>query len=269
MTRSRLHGGVPVHVSHDELGPIEVVDDAGIRALHFGTPHRQSAMALADPHRLELAYTRSMLATLLFCGEPRRVLLIGLGGGSLVKFLWRHLPRCRIDAVEQRVAVACIARAWFGLPEDERLQVWIADGADYVAESSQSGETYDLILLDAYDGLGMASAMLNAAFLDRCAALLAPGGMCAANLWGSNRALLDYALERLGQSFAGPVLRLPVPGRGNVIGLGFPESASRPDWRKLKSRAEGLEAQLGVEFPALVRQLRRMNSGWAERLLGL
>jgi spermidine synthase len=225
-------------------------------------------MVLADPHRLELAYTRSMLAALLFCGEPRRVLLVGLGGGSLAKFLWRYLPQCCIDAVEQRAAVACVARGWFGVPEDERLQVWIADGADYVAEAAQRGDAYDLILLDAYDGLGMASAMLNAAFLDRSAALLAPGGACAANLWGSNRPLLDYSLERLGQSFAGPVLRLPVPGRGNVIGLAFPAPMPRPDWRKLQSRADSLEMLLGVEFPALVRQLRRTNSGWAERLLG-
>ncbi|HLF96698.1 MAG TPA: hypothetical protein VI457_06105 [Methylococcaceae bacterium] len=269
MTRSRLHGGVPVHVSHDEQGSIEVVDSAGVRALHFGTPHRQSAMALADPHRLELAYTRSMLAALLFCGQPRRVLLVGLGGGSLAKFLWRNFPQCRIDAVEQRAAVMRVAHGWFDLPEDDRLQIWVADGADYVAEAPQRGDSYDLILLDAYDGLGMASAMLNQAFLDRCAALLAPDGACAANLWGSNRPLLDYALDRFGQSFAGPVLRLPVPGRGNVIGLAFPGPMPRPDWRKLKSRAEGLEAQLGVEFPALVRQLRRMNGGWAERLLGL
>ena len=267
MTFYRWRGAAPVHISHDEQGPIEVVEEAGVRALHFGTPHRQSAMALADPHRLELAYTRAMLAALLFCDEPRRVLLIGLGGGSLAKFLWRHFPACRIDAVEHRAAVAQVARGWFGLPEDERLTVWIADGANYAA-ASPSDQAYDLILLDAYDGLGMASAMLNPAFLDRCAAMLAPGGACAANLWGSNRTLLEYALDRLGQSFAGPALRLPVPGRGNVIGLGFPEPMPRPDWRKLKSQAESLEARLGVEFPALVRLLRRANSGFLERLAG-
>lgn len=268
MTRSRLHGGVPVHVSHDEQGPIEVVDDAGVRALHFGTPHRQSAMALADPQRLELAYTRAMLAALLFCDEPRRVLLVGLGGGSLAKFLWRFFPQCRIDAVERRATVAHVAEGWFDLPADDRLNIRIADGADYVAEASRRDEAYDLILLDAYDGLGMASAMLNPAFLDRCATLLAPGGVCSANLWGSNRTLLEHALDMFRQAFAGMVLRLPVPGRGNVIGLAFPEPAPRPDWRKLKSRADSLEAVLGVEFPVLVRLLRRANSGWAERLLG-
>jgi spermidine synthase len=267
--RSRLHGGVPVHVSHDEHGAIEVVDDAGVRALHFGTPHRQSAMALADPHRLELAYTRAMLAALPFLSdEPRRVLLVGLGGGSLAKFLWRYLPQCRIDAVERRDAVARIAQGWFGLPADERLTVRIADGADYVVEAARRDDAYDLILLDAYDGVGMAAAMLNPAFLDRCAALLSPGGACAANLWGNNRPLLEHALDTLRQSFAGTMLRLPVPGRGNVIGLAFPEPAPRPDWRKLQSRADSLERVLGVEFPALVRLLRRANSGWAERLLG-
>lgn len=268
VTSRRLHGGVAVHVGHDEHGPIEVVDDHGVRALHFGTPHRQSAMALADPYRLELAYTRSMLAPLLFGGPPRRVLLVGLGGGSLAKFLWRNFPDCRIDAVEQRSAVARIAHGWFGLPEEQRLGVRIADGADYVTEAVRRDEAYDLILLDAYDGVGMASAMLNAAFLDRCAALLAPGGACVANLWGSNRPLLDYALDRLGQSFAGPLLRLPVPGRGNVIGLVFPAPMPRPDWRRLRSRADGLEARLGVEFPALVRLLQRANSSWVERLRG-
>jgi spermidine synthase len=269
VTRAYRHGGVLAHLSRDEHGPIEVVDAAGIRALHFGTHHRQSALALADPHRLELAYTRAMLAALpLLRGEPRRTLLVGLGGGSLAKFLWRHIPGCRVDAVERRPEVARVAHGWFGLPEDERLKVWIADGADYVAEAARRDDAYDLILLDAYDGRGMASAMLNAAFLDRCAALLAPGGLCAANLWGSDRPLLEYALERLSCSFAGPVLRLPVPGKGNVIGLAFPALAPRPDWPELRQRADALEARLGVEFAVLARQLRRMNSGWAERLLG-
>lgn len=266
--RPYRHAGVLAHVGHDEHGPIEVVDDGPIRALHFGTSHRQSAMSLADPQRLELPYTRAMLAALLFHDDPRRVLLIGLGGGSLAKFFWRHFPHCRIDAVEQRAAVARIAHGWFSLPEDERLKVWISDGADYAAEAVRRNDAYGLILLDAYDGLGMASAMLNPAFLDRCATLLAPGGVCAANLWGSDRPQLDHSLELLGQSFAGPVLRLPVPGRGNVIGLAFPTPTPRLDWSKLRSHADSLEKRLGVEFPALTRQLRRMNGDWLERLLG-
>ena len=72
---------------------IEISEEAGVRFLHFGSEWIQGAMRVRKPDALELEYTREMLACLLWRDWslwPREVLLIGLGAGSLVKFLHRH-----------------------------------------------------------------------------------------------------------------------------------------------------------------------------------
>ena len=49
---------------------IDVSESSGVRSLHLGTPAIQSAMRLARPDALELAYTRTMMAFLLFHPDP-------------------------------------------------------------------------------------------------------------------------------------------------------------------------------------------------------
>src|SRR4030095_6741636 len=98
---------------HDEEGVIEVVDDFDTRALYFGTSARQSAMSREEPHRLVLSYPRSMLSALLFTREPRSALVLGLGGGSLPRFLMHVFPTCRIDVVERRGQVGDVAHDHF------------------------------------------------------------------------------------------------------------------------------------------------------------
>ena len=77
-----------------------VIEDDGARCLYFTRDFIQSEMRLDDPYELAFAYTRKMMAFLLFCPEPRRILMIGLGGGSLVKFCNRRLPSTHVTVVE-------------------------------------------------------------------------------------------------------------------------------------------------------------------------
>lgn len=251
------HGGTLVHASHDEYGAIEVVEDDGVLALHFGTPSRQSAMYLAAPDKLELAYTRAMLCALLFHDNPQRILLIGLGGGSLAKFLWNHLPQAQIEVVEKRAHVAKVAHGWFGLPKDPRLQIHIDDGMVFVDQAAP--DSYDLILVDAYYGYGMAVEIAQHAFYHRCALLLKTGGVLASNLWGNHAPILARGLSFLEEHYARPVLQLPVRGKGNVIGLAFNRSPSNATMKGLRDKAKQLEAKFGVEFSEFVKQLKHTN----------
>src|SRR3569623_1391487 len=134
----RKYHGTLIHRSRDADGPIEVVDDGVIRTLHFGNDVRQSSMALHDPVHLMLLYTQAMMSCLLFQPDPKRVLLIGLGGGSLAKFLLHHFPRCKIDAVERRAAVVKLAHGYFQLPETPRLRVTVDDACEHLKLSARS-----------------------------------------------------------------------------------------------------------------------------------
>ena len=183
------YDGLVVHQSQSDDGVIEVVDDGDIRSLHFGTFPRQSCMSIQTPHTLELTYTQAMMAALLLNPEPERVLIVGLGGGSLVKFILHHFPNCQIDVVEYRQDVLKVAYDYFQLPEnDSRVNVHIGDGYLFVQKCFCEGATpYDMVLVDAYDHTGMSTSVGIQAFFDACASLLTPDGVMSINLWGTNR----------------------------------------------------------------------------------
>ena len=251
------YGGELIYHSRDEDGVIEVVDTYGIRALHFGTSPRQSALSLNNPHRLELAYIRAMLSPLLFIGDPARALLVGLGGGSLARFLLEQFPDCRVEAVERRAGVAEIAHAYFGLPRVERLTVHIADACERIASLVQDRtQAFDLILVDVYDHLGMDTSINVLEFLGGCARLLHPQGALSMNLWGTHPVALKQSINLLRTCFPGNALKLAVPNRGNVIGLGLGEAIDPSKRKQLEPKARELEFRTGLEMPYFLRNLR-------------
>lgn len=252
----RKYGGTLVHCSRDEEGLVEVVDAYGVRSLHFGTSPKQSAMSLAEPDRLELGYVRAMLAGLVLTDDPGRVLLLGLGGGSLAKFLLKSFPECRIDVVEYRPTVAAVARRFFGLPEDARLTLHIAEGNEFVSRAAkESAGTYGHIFVDIFDHEGLAVSATQHDFFAACAKLLSPEGVLAMNMWGSHSESLRHSIRMLNLYFEGGTLRLQVVGRGNVIGFGLGTELYRPGREALKQRARILELRHGVEFPRLLHLL--------------
>jgi spermidine synthase len=84
----------------DEDISIDVSESEGVRSLHFASHAIQSSMRLKKPFHLELTYTRAMMMFLLFHARPRKILLIGLGGASIPKFIHRFLPDMKSIVVE-------------------------------------------------------------------------------------------------------------------------------------------------------------------------
>ncbi len=252
-----------IHESHDDDGILEVIEQDGVRSLHFGSFPKQSSMLLAEPDKLHLEYVRAMTSWLLF--KPTlddHALIIGLGGGSLTKHLLYHFPDCRLKVVEYRESVVKIARSHFGLPLDPRLKVIIDDGAKYARQRTESqSEQYSLMFVDAFDHEGMASSICNHAFFDACKALLKKDGMLVINLWGGvNKPQFQQIALWLGQTFDWKILFLPVKDRGNIIGLAFNEQTPLHDMKDLRTRAIILEQLYQIEFIAYLKELIKHNS---------
>ncbi len=260
-------GKVVLQRSSDE-GIIEVVDIGDIRSLHFGTYPRQSSMSLRHPHSLELSYTRSMMACLLFNPRPVNILVVGLGGGSLVKFLLHHYPDCHVTVIEYRQDVIEVAQNFFGVPgKDLRLTILQGDGYQLVSEIFYRGEQqFDLLLVDAYDHEGMAQSVGVQVFFDACAGVLSPQGLMSINLWGSDRPSFNLTMQRINQSFQDQSLILPVAGKGNVIGLAFKQVVNPSQLKKLRALAEQLEDSLQTSLPQSLQQLIRQNQSFLNRL---
>jgi spermidine synthase len=240
----------------DDAQTVYVSERFGVRSLHIGSDTIQSSMRLARPHDLELAYTRAMMAFLLFHESPRDIVMIGLGGGSLAKFVYHRLPSAVVRAVEISAEVIAISRQCFKLPpNDHRLSVICADGAQYVRREDVCA---DVLLVDGYDGEAQVEALASGEFYAACAARLNPGGVVVVNLWSGDRQFTE-SLERIQAAFPSGTLCLPAEKPGNVIAFGFRDAPDPVLWSELARRADRLEAKYGLEFMRFVSGLRKMN----------
>jgi spermidine synthase len=229
-----------------------ILDDGRLRRLYFNLRYVQSAMRVKDPLALDLAYTRKMMAFLLFHENPKRVLLIGLGGGSLAKFCHRHLPRARITAVEIDPTVVAM-RGQFGVPIDERLAIVQADAADYLPTAEADT---DVLLLDGFDRDGIAPRLGTPDFFAAARRRLRPGGLLAANLAGAEEVWHPH-LAMLREAFGGRVILLRVSGGDNHIAFAFADRGYPPNWALLEKTAQGLQRRHGLDYPEFLRRLKR------------
>ena len=236
----------------------------GVRSLHIGSDTVQSSMRLSKPYDLELSYTRSMMGFLLFVPSPRRALMIGLGGGSLAKFVPRRMPGTRVTAVEVSPQVVAIARQYFHVPQDDppRFQVIIGDGSEYVARDEVSA---DVLFVDGYDADAHAEELASRSFYALCRARLEPGGIFVVNLWGGDK-LFKTLHERIDSAFDGATLSLPAERPGNIIVFAFKDKPGPYEWAALTRRAAALEDEFGLEFGRFVENLRKMNRHDEKRL---
>jgi spermidine synthase len=251
--------GLLIYKTVDDLGEIAVVDDAVYRSLHFGSEPKQSSMLLRDPLYLALTYTRAMAATLLFNTAPKRILLLGLGGGSLAKFLLHYLPDCHIDAVEMRQRVVDVAHSHFKLPDEPRLHVHIGDAGSFVRHGGQ--EPYDLILIDAFLGDGIARTVCGISFFETCRQFMSENGIFGMNLWNGDFITAREMREDIENSFEGNALHLPVEGKANTVVIAANGPSLKKRLRGLRDTAAALERQTGLEYGALLKQLIK-HSRW-------
>jgi spermidine synthase len=240
----------------DDEETVYVSERFGVRSLHIGSDTVQSSMRIARPNDLELSYTRSMMGFLLFVPPPKKMLMIGLGGGSLAKFVYHRVPQAVTTAVEVSPRVLAVARQHFNVPPDDtRFRVVVADGAGYVERADVAA---DVLVVDGYEADSHVESLATTSFYTACNARLAPGGILVVNLWGGDKAFHTF-LKRIKTSFPGGTLCLPAERPGNVIVFAFKDAAESFKWSGLTRAAADLEARYGLEFPKFVAALRKMN----------
>lgn len=155
----------------------------GRRTLEFAPGDIQSEMLLARPHALVLDYLRAMMCFVLFVPRPRHIVMVGLGGGSLVKFCHRHFPDARITVIELRADVIALRGQFCVPPDDARLRVVHADAAAYLAGAEALADPADVLLIDGFDRAGLPADLADAGFYASCARVLRPGGVLVVNVF--------------------------------------------------------------------------------------
>lgn len=172
-------GGHLIFFTNDSHGEIRVLDDGKKRVLSFGPGDEQSGCLKSSPAQLIFDYTQVMFLVILF-KTPKKVLHLGLGAGSLLTTLQKHVKGIKITAVEMRQSVIDIARDYFFLPQSKRIQVHCGEAGEFIQSYP---DRYDLIFSDLYSNTGVSATQLQSTFLNNCAQQLKSEGWLVINYW--------------------------------------------------------------------------------------
>ena len=207
-----------IYRAQSDFNTIVVTEDSqGIRTLRFAEHGaRQSVVKLDDPDYIALPYAKAIQVGLALPEHPKRVLIVGLGGGTIPRFLRHHFPELAIDVVELDPAVVEVAQSHFGFKTDEKMHVFVADGRKFI---EQSEPVYDVIYLDAYGADSVPYALTTRQFLEAVRKALTPDGVVAGNVWSSRSNRLYDSMIRTYQHVFGQVAINEVQGVGNRISL--------------------------------------------------
>lgn len=229
-----------------------VLETQHARSLHFDHLATQSFMSLRTPDKLALGYTRTMMGCLLLYPAVRHICMIGLGGGSLAKFCYRHLPDVAIDAVEIDPEVIAL-RDVFRIPADDaRFKVICADGAEYV---TREDVRTDVILLDAFVAEGMPSRCADIAFFTACRERLSDAGVLAINLTDDDPSLPAY-IERLGAVFGLSYAVVRCEDDSNFVAFAWKGPLRLPSRRVLFERVLSFAFAGELKLSSIARRLK-------------
>ncbi|QBY04326.1 spermidine synthase [Thalassotalea sp. HSM 43] len=172
-----------------------LVDEQGdLRCLKFSVKRKtssQSCINMASPDTLVFDYTKYMMAALVFHPNPKRVLIIGLGGGTLSNTLAQMYPGIVIDNVEIDPAVIKVARKYFDFRESEQVKSYPQDGRIFIKRALRKEQQYDVVILDAFNGEYIPEHLLTKEFLQETQGVLSENGVLIANTFSSSK-LYDH-----------------------------------------------------------------------------
>ncbi len=244
-----------IHEERSQYRDVVVTEFNNQRCMLFNV-HRgdmnQTCIDLRDPKRLVFNYTRMSFAGLLLNPDPQRILVAGLGGGTIPTVMRELFPDARIDVLEVDPAVLTVAKEYFNFVEDEQLVNHVVDARVFIKRAGLRGEQYDYIVLDAFSGEYIPEHMLTQEFLQEVSQILTPDGVLVANTFASSR-LYDYESVTY-QAVFGEFFNFKTAGSGNRIILakkqGLPSIASlNAPARQLFERLRPYGINL-LEYPA-------------------
>ena len=174
-----------------QYNDIYVIQKDDYRELWFkgnGDYFLQSRVNIEQPNQLALVYSNMMMASLLFCPKPRRLLMVGLGGAAVTNFLNEQFPNLHIDVVEIDSKVIEVSKKYFFLRESNRYRVFEEDGRVFI-QKRKGQEPYDWIILDAFKSGSIPYHLKTCEFYKEIRTILKPDGIVGSNLYGKGNSL--------------------------------------------------------------------------------
>ena len=236
--------------------PVDVSELDGVRSMHIGSDTIQSSMSIQDPFFLELDYTKVMSLCFAFNTNPKEILVVGLGGGSMPKFFYRHAKQSNINVLELNAQVIQVVRCFFNIPESKRFNIIEGDGIAFMEKDEKQ---YDILLSDAFDDISLPEVFCTMEYFSLCKSRLSPQGIFIINLWGSDPKTMLF-IDRIKLVFEGRVLFSAAGNPGNIIIFAFNSEPLELRVAPLKLRIKELEKRFGFNLMVYFNRLTESNS---------
>ncbi|MTD25667.1 spermidine synthase [Erwinia sorbitola] len=243
----RIRGDIITSVN-DAYGEVTVIDNKHFRIMSFDRVFEQSKMQISAPWLPVHNYISAMLMSVALT-PASQVMVLGLGGGCLVRALHARNTEIAINVVELRAAVLCVAQVYFHLPMSNSIHYQVGDAAQAVA--NDDGSRYHLILSDLYSANAIAPLQSSAVFLRHCAAKLRDDGWLVLNHSEQPENISQFS-QTLLELFA-TVLYCIAPS-GNVVVYASPSriAATLPE---LQQRMKECGSDFDTDFAPLAQKL--------------
>lgn len=231
-----------------DYNTILVTERGSVRTMYFvvdGTRYIESRWDMDNPNSLDLDYSRTMMAGFLIQPEPKRFMMMGVGGGQISNYLFERFPKLEIDAVDIDPEVVRLARKYFGVPDDPRYRTHVGDGRLFIEKSAAP---WDMIMLDAFRGVFVPYHLKTQEAYRGCLAHLTPQGVVVANLHNLTR-MYPHDRETLASVF--PHCYSFVSESGNQTTFVASAAAERIGTYAIRENAHVVEDRFDFDLPGL------------------
>ena len=248
-----------LHEERSLYRDITVTEIGNRRCLLFNV-HRgdrnQTCIYTDDLDRLVFDYTRMSFAGLLLAPNPQRILIIGLGGGTLPLAFNDLFPTAEIDVLEIDQAVVNVAEEYFYFEENDQMKVTVEDGRVFIKRAGMRNQKYDYIVLDAFSGDYIPEHMLTEEFLEEVKSIMTDDGVLVANTFSTSR-LYDHESVTYQRVF-GEFFNFKLPTSGNRIIIA--QLDTLPPRGELVAEAQSMAVKLEKFGVPLLEYPRRLST---------
>jgi len=237
---------------------VQVVDQAGTRTLSFNGS-METRMALANPLQGHFEYTEYFHMPWLWNPDLKRVLMIGLGGGSTQRAYQHYYTNAMLETVELDPVVVTVAKRYFGVTETPQHKIHCNDGRVFLRRATN---LYDAIIMDAYTttryGSSIPPHLTTKEFFAISSERLTTNGVLAYNVIGQVRGWhADFvgALYRTMKEVFPQVYLFPAVESQNVVVIAT-KSAEPFNAARLQRTAAALLSAGKIRMPSFSARLR-------------
>jgi len=236
---------------------LSIKTNANTLELRSNSNTLQSVINVDHPEKLALKNLQYLVAALLFMPQPKRILLLGTGGGSLVHFLRHHYPHSHLTCVDIDGELLDLMHDKMHLPKaDDHITYIIDDAANYLQNCNQ---TFDLILVDIFIGDQSPNWLLSIDNMQRLYSRLNASGAVAYNLLIDDEYVFNQYYRDLRNTFSQQTLCIPVAGYDNTIAYGFRYQAEEQDMSSYMQQALNLGETHDINYMEILSAIYATN----------